>query len=87
MKEINDSIGKVDSNNIPIVTINNFYVKIAEEYIIENNRKQNMGDRYNYNSEAEVEVDENTEAEAEAEAELEIVSNSNHNNEEIELTN
>ena len=53
MKEINDSIGKVDTNNIPIITINNFYVKIADEYIIENNRKQNMGDRYNYNSEAE----------------------------------
>ena len=53
MKEINDSIGKVDTNNIPIRTINNFYVKIADEYIIENNRKQNMGDRYNYNSEAE----------------------------------
>ena len=53
MKEINDSIGKVDTNNIPIITINNFYVKIADEYIIENNRKQNMGERYNYNSEAE----------------------------------
>jgi hypothetical protein len=53
MKEINDLIGKVDTNNMLIVTINNFYVKIAEEYIIENNRKQNMGARYNYNSEAE----------------------------------
>ena len=58
MKEINDSIGKLDTNNIPIVTINNFYVKIAEEYIIENNRKQNMGEQYNYNSEAEEVEDE-----------------------------
>ena len=68
MKEINDSIGKVDTNNIPIITINNFYVKIADEYIIENNRKQNMGDRYNYNSEAEEtdDIDEEVPEEREA---------------------
>ena len=68
MKEINDLIGKVDTNNMPIVTINNFYVKIAEEYIIENNRKQNMGDRYNYNSEAEEtdDIDEEVPEEGEA---------------------
>ena len=68
MKEINDSIGKVDTNNIPIITINNFYVKIADEYIIENNRKQNMGDRYNYNSEAEEtdDIDEEVPDEEEA---------------------
>jgi hypothetical protein len=65
MKEINDSIGKVDTNNIPIITINNFYVKIADEYIIENNRKQNMGERYNYNSEAE-ETDDIDEVEVDA---------------------
>ena len=68
MKEINDSIGKVDTNNIPIITINNFYVKIADEYIIENNRKQNMGDRYNYNSEGEEtdDIDEEVPEEGEA---------------------
>ena len=68
MKQINDLIGKVDTNNMPIVTINNFYVKIAEEYIIENNRKQNMGDRYNYNSEAEEtdDIDEEVPEEGEA---------------------
>ena len=65
MKEISDSLGKVDSNNMPIVTINNFYVKIAEEYIIENNRKQNMGERYNCNSEAEEVEDEDEDEEEE----------------------
>ena len=80
MKEISDSIGKVDSNNISIVTINNFYVKIAEEYIIENNRKQNMGDRYNYNSEAEETDDIDEEVPEEEEAIISIEDNN-------ELTN
>ena len=80
MKEISDSIGKVDSNNISIVTINNFYVKIAEEYIIENNRKQNMGERYNYNSEAE-ETDDIDEESNEAEEEAITIEDNN------ELTN
>ena len=58
MKEINDIIGTFDSNDNPIITLEKFYVKIADEYTIENNRKQNMGERYNYNSEEDEEDDE-----------------------------
>ena len=58
MKEINDIIGTFDSNDNPIITLEKFYVKIADEYTIENNKKQNMGERYNYNSEEDEEDDE-----------------------------
>ena len=58
MKEINDIIGTFDANDNPIITLEKFYVKIADEYTIENNKKQNMGERYNYNSEEDEEDDE-----------------------------
>ena len=60
MKEINDIIGTFDANDNPIITLEKFYVKIADEYTIENNKKQNMGERYNYNSEEDEEDDEDS---------------------------
>ena len=53
MNQLNGTIGTLDKNNKEIITKDNFSVKIAEEYVMENNRKKYLGDRYNTNSEAE----------------------------------
>ena len=53
MNQLNRTIGTLDKKNNPIITKDNFSVKIAEEYVMENNRKKYLGDRYNDNSEDE----------------------------------
>ena len=53
MNQLNGTIGTLDKNKKQIITKDNFSVKIAEEYVMENNRKKYLGERYNTNSEAE----------------------------------
>ena len=53
MNQLNGTIGTLDKNKKQIITKDNFSVKIAEEYVMENNRKKYLGERYNTNSEAD----------------------------------